>query len=76
MMKMVRLCRLMCGKASPFRLGPFLFGVAPLFEAKPLNSFRLSPERQSLSAHQAAKPLRNMGRPCGKLTVTKTENLS
>jgi len=56
----VRLCRLMCGKALPFRARVKMF-----FEAAPRKaSMRRSlaelkicfTERRSLSAHQAAKP--------------------
>ena len=56
----LRLCRLMCGKAKPFRTSIRMFMEAP----PPKTSTRRSlttikiylPERQSLSAHQAAKP--------------------
>src|SRR2546423_53472 len=56
-----RLCRLMCGKASPYR-GKFFdsFEATPRFaEAEPQRDILHCsvPERQSLSAHRAAKPL-------------------
>jgi hypothetical protein len=54
----LRLGRLMCGKALPFR-GAYLidFSAARLSLAAEWSK-KTQPERQSLSAHQAAKPRR------------------
>src|SRR5437763_16577540 len=54
----VRLCRLMCGKARPYRdeLEYRKRGCASWIEAEPHINNLGGSERQSLYAHQAAKP--------------------
>jgi hypothetical protein len=49
----------MCGKASPFRqFIKILLRLRLRFEAEPRTIIeKTSPDRQSLSAHEAAKPL-------------------
>jgi hypothetical protein len=52
-----RLCRLMCGKAMPFRLGLINpFGLRPVARRSLVLNFNDQSERPSLSAHQLAKP--------------------
>jgi len=57
-MELSRLCRLMCGDgfASPNRLPLEFFEAAPQTAAQPPKTGVKLPERQSLSAHQAAQP--------------------
>ena len=56
----VGLCRLMCGKALPFRASVKTFFEDPTPKTSMRRSLAelkiCSTERQSLSAHQAAKP--------------------
>jgi hypothetical protein len=54
----LRLCRLMCGKALPFRESWFLIqrGYASDSGHSPRNSWKHVPEGHRPSAHQAAKP--------------------
>jgi len=57
---LARLCRLMCGKAPPFRCAVILDSEAapPTQSNHSLELFKTtSTERQSLSAHQAAEPI-------------------
>ena len=55
-----RLCHLMCGKALPFRASVRMFIEAPPHKTSTRRSLATIKiyftERQSLSAHQAAKP--------------------
>jgi hypothetical protein len=55
----LRLCRLMCGKALPFRFAHNFFAEAMPQEVRERRSLRISnakTERLSLSAHRAAPP--------------------
>jgi hypothetical protein len=55
-----RLCRLMCGKAEPFRLAPEYFLRLRLKHGRHSLETKIETvtESQRLSAHQAAKPLK------------------